>query len=202
MPTLSNRAATQPAMPPLSGVLEEARRTSKSIDALFSQLFCEHGNRLHRFVTRRIGNETEAADITQQTFIEASNAYANFRGDSKLSTWLYGIALNLIRNHLSRAPEKRYCFVDETALTNHVCLSPNPQQILEERQVMNVLLGALESLPDSVREILQLAAVENLSYEEIAQTLNVPMGTVRSRLSRARASLRQRMEALGVVLNF
>lgn len=202
MPTLSTRAATQSPLTPLSGVLEEARRTSQSIDALFNQLFCEHGSRLHRFVTRRIGNETAAADITQQAFIEASNAYANFRGDSKLSTWLYGIALNLIRNHLSRAPEQRYSFVDETALTNHMCLSPNPQQILEERQVMAVLMSALESLPDSVREILQLAAVENLSYEEIAQTLKVPMGTVRSRLSRARSMLRQRMKELGVVLPF
>ncbi|MNL88489.1 ECF RNA polymerase sigma factor SigE [compost metagenome] len=67
---------------------------------------------------------------------------------------------------------------------------------------MAVLMSALESLPDSVREILQLAAVENLSYEEIAQTLKVPMGTVRSRLSRARSMLRQRMKELGVVLPF
>ena len=57
-----------------------------------------------RFVTRRIGNEADAADIAQQAFIEASNAYGDFRGDSKLSTWLYGIALNLVRNYLSRAP--------------------------------------------------------------------------------------------------
>ena len=167
------------------------------MNRLFNELVCEHGSRLRRFVTRRIGNEADAADIAQQAFIEASNAYGDFRGDSKLSTWLYGIALNLVRNYLSRAPEQRYNFVCETALTHHACLQPNPEQIAAQREIMMVLSSALESLPENMRQILNLAGMENLSYEQIADILDVPLGTVRSRLSRARAALRQRMEAQG-----
>ena len=172
------------------------------MNRLFNELVCEHGSRLRRFVTRRIGNEADAADIAQQAFIEASNAYGDFRGDSKLSTWLYGIALNLVRNYLSRAPEQRYNFVCETALTHHACLQPNPEQIAAQREIMMVLSSALESLPENMRQILNLAGMENLSYEQIADILDVPLGTVRSRLSRARAALRQRMEAQGAVLPF
>ena len=156
-----------------------------SMNRLFNELVCEHGSRLRRFVTRRIGNEADAADIAQQAFIEASNAYGDFRGDSKLSTWLYGIALNLVRNYLSRAPEQRYNFVCETALTHHACLQPNPEQIAAQREIMMVLSSALESLPENMRQILNLAGMENLSYEQIADILDVPLGTVRSRLSRA-----------------
>ncbi len=169
---------------------------------IFDELVYQHRDRLQRFVNRRIGNETEAADIAQQAFIEASCAYSDFRGDSKLSTWLYGIAMNLIRNHLSRAPEQRYCFVDEATLADHPCVAPTPQQSMEEREIMQALSRSLERLPSAMREILHLAGLENLSYEEIAATLGVPMGTVRSRLSRARAALRQHMEAQGVVLAF
>lgn len=180
----------------------DATLPAVSMNILFNELVCEHGNRLRRFVTRRIGNEADAADIAQQAFIEASNAYADFRGDSKLSTWLYGIALNLVRNYLSRAPEQRYSFVCESALTHHACLQPNPEQIAAQREIMKVLTSALESLPDNMREILNLAGMENLSYEQIADILDIPMGTVRSRLSRARATLRQRMEEQGAVLPF
>ena len=166
------------------------------MNRLFNELVCEHGSRLRRFVTRRIGSEADAADIAQQAFIEASNAYGDFRGDSKLSTWLYGIALNLVRNYLSRAPEQRYNFVCETALTHHACLQPNPEQIAAQREIMMVLSSALESLPENMRQILNLAGMENLSYEQIADILDVPLGTVRS-LSRARAALRQHGSARG-----
>ena len=112
-----------------------------SMNRLFNELVCEHGSRLPlRHPPHR--HEADAADIAQQAFIEASNAYGDFRGDSKLSTWLYGIALNLVRNYLSRAPEQRYNFVCETALTHHACLQPNPEQIAAQRNHDGAELGA------------------------------------------------------------
>lgn len=201
MQTLTKSATTAQSGRAVTAV-PDAALPAVSMNSLFNELVCEHGNRLRRFVNRRIGNEADAADIAQQAFIEASNAYADFRGDSKLSTWLYGIALNLVRNYLSRAPEQRYNFVCESALTHHACLQPNPEQIAAQREIMEVLTSALESLPENMREILNLAGMENLSYEQIADILHVPMGTVRSRLSRARVALRLRMEEQGAVLPF
>ncbi|WP_231570407.1 RNA polymerase sigma factor [Achromobacter sp. RTa] len=168
---------------------------------LIGQLVREQGIPLRRFVGRHIGNHTEADDITQQAFVEMSLSYAHFRGDSKLSTWLYGIALNLIRNHLARAPERRYTFVDESQLEPEACPRPDPSAQAELRQTISVLDLSMGEIPQGSRQVLLLICVEHLSYEDAAARLGVPVGTVRSRLSRARALLRTRMQAHGVRLD-
>lgn len=165
------------------------------------ELVREQRGRLRRFVGRHVGNRSEADDITQQAFTEMWLSYDSFRGDSKPSTWLYGIALNLIRNHLSRSPDRRHAFVEIAALETEPSTEPGPQARAEWRQMAGLVDRAMGEIQPNLRETLQLVAVEELSYEEAAQRLGLPVGTVRSRLSRARAQLRMRMRARGVSLD-
>ena len=101
---------------------------SPSDERLFRDLVQEHSSRLQRFIIRHIGNISEAEDIAQQAFTEAARSYRTFRGESQLSTWLYGIALNLIRNHLSRAPERRYDFVGDSGLDDLAADEPRASE--------------------------------------------------------------------------
>lgn len=171
-------------------------------DALFRTLVQAHGVRLHRFIIKNIGHSTDAEDLAQQAFLEAVRSYQSFKGQSELSTWLYGIAMNLVRNHLSRAPHRRYDFGSDDELAEMATESPTPAQRLEQTQHMNHLQSALAELPQAMREILLMVGVDELSYEDAAAMLTVPVGTVRSRLSRARTALRTKLQARGVVLDF
>ncbi|MEY4712622.1 MAG: hypothetical protein RIS88_2072 [Pseudomonadota bacterium] len=101
-----------------------SRQLSDSDEALFKQLVQAHHQRLYRFVVKHIGWSTDAEDITQQAFVEAAQSFATFKGQSELSTWLYGIAMNLVRNYLSRSPHRRYAFEGEDALAETSCLRP------------------------------------------------------------------------------
>ena len=170
-------------------------------DQLLRDLVREHGSRLQRFIIKHIGNIAEAEDLAQQAFIEAARSYQSFRGESQLSTWLYGIALNLVRNYLSRAPERRYDFVGEEALYDHAASGATPEQALAQAQSMRLLQESLDELPESMRDILLLVGMDDLTYEEASALLSVPVGTVRSRLSRARSALREKLLRKGLTLN-
>lgn len=171
-------------------------------DELFQALVQAHGTRLYRFIIKNIGNPGDAQDLAQQAFLEAVRSYSSFKGQSELSTWLYGIAMNLVRNHLSRAPHRRYEFADESVLEEMACEALTPDEEVEQSERMRHLQLALEDLPESMRSILLMVAVDELSYEAAAALLTVPVGTVRSRLSRARAALRVKLQARGVELDF
>lgn len=171
-------------------------------DALFQTLVQAHGARLQRFIIKNIGNASDAQDLAQQAFLEAVRSYSSFKGQSELSTWLYGIAMNLVRNHLSRAPQRRYEFTDDSALAEMAGDVLAPDEEAEQSERMRHLQLALEDLPESMRSILLLVAVEEMSYEAAAALLTVPVGTVRSRLSRARAALRVKLLARGIELEF
>ncbi|WYX62112.1 RNA polymerase sigma factor [Achromobacter xylosoxidans] len=162
-----------------------------------SQLVREESERLRRFVQRHVGNGSDADEITQQAFVEMSSCYDRFRGDSKTSTWLFGIARNLIRNHLARAPDRRYAFVGEDELVEEHDPRTDPQACVELRQTLGILDRSLAAMPAALSELLIMICADELSYEEAAAQLNLPVGTVRSRLSRARALLRSRMRQQG-----
>lgn len=179
-----------------------ADRADPAEERLFRELVQEHSSRLQRFIIRHIGNSTEAEDLAQQAFTEAARSYRTFRGESQLSTWLYGIALNLIRNHLSRAPERRYDFVGDSSLADLATDALTPEEAVEQSQSMRLLQESLDELPESMRSILLLVGMDNLSYEEAAALLSVPIGTVRSRLSRARTALRDKLQQKGMTLHF
>ncbi|WP_394065807.1 RNA polymerase sigma factor [Alcaligenes sp. WGS1538] len=171
-------------------------------ERLFRELVRQHSDRLQRFIIMHIGNTSDAEDLAQQAFVEAAKSYQSFRGESQLSTWLYGIALNLIRNHLSRAPERRYHFVDESSLDSVPTEATSPEEAASQTQMLHLLQESLDELPESMRTILLLVGLDDLSYEEAAALLTVPIGTVRSRLSRARTALRERLREKGLTLNF
>ncbi|MCY0387292.1 sigma-70 family RNA polymerase sigma factor [Robbsia sp. Bb-Pol-6] len=173
---------------------------------LFKQLVDSHSSRLYRFILKHIGNSSDAEELAQQTFVEAVQAYRSFRGESQLSTWLYGIAMNLVRNYLSRSPHRRHQITDESALDD-ISESDiagyainDPERQFAQAQLFRQLDAALDELPPHMRELLMLVGIEALSYEEAAVMLTVPIGTVRSRLSRARRALTEKLAARGVSL--
>ena len=164
-----------------------------SDEAIFRKLVQDHRHRLYRFVVKHIGWSSDAEDITQQAFVEAAHSFATFKGESELSTWLYGIAMNLVRNYLSRAPHRRYTFEDDEVLNETASHNPDPSRQLEHSQAVRALQSALDDLPPEMRDVLLLVAYEELSYEDAAIMMSIPVGTVRSRVSRARATLRKRL---------
>ncbi|OZI33071.1 RNA polymerase subunit sigma [Bordetella genomosp. 1] len=170
-------------------------------DKLLRDLVREHSGRLQRFIVKHIGNTSDAEDLAQQAFLEAARSYRSFRGESQLSTWLYGIALNLVRNHLSRSPQRRYDFTSDDALEQHASATPTPEQAAEQNQNMRLLQEALAELPPNMRDVLLMVGMDDVSYEEAAVLLTVPVGTVRSRLSRARSSLREKLAQKGLHLD-
>ena len=171
-------------------------------DHQFSDLVARHRQRLVRFVLRHVGHAAEAEDLAQQAFAEAARAYASFRGESQLSTWLYGIAMNLVRNHLSRSPQRLYRFEDQSALDATAGAGPDPEQQCAMSQLVRVLQAELDELMPEMREVLLLVALDDMPYEDAATLLAVPVGTVRSRVSRARAHLRRGFAARGAALPF
>ncbi|HET7864352.1 MAG TPA: RNA polymerase sigma factor, partial [Burkholderiaceae bacterium] len=157
------------------------------VDTVFRELVAQHKERLYRFVLKHIGHSTEAEDLAQQAFVEAARTFETFRGESQLSTWLYGIAMNLVRNHLSRSPQRLYHFEDESALDDTPSEMADPCERLEMTQMVRMLDKELAELMPEMREVLLLVALDDMSYEEAAELLSVPIGTVRSRVSRARS---------------
>lgn len=169
--------------------------------ALLRELVIKHSDRLQRFIMKHIGNATEAEDLAQQAFVEAAASYKAFRGESQLSSWLYGIALNLVRNHLSRAPERRHEFVSDAALDVQTSPDLSPEDQVAQNQTISLLHESISELPENMREILLLVGFEEISYEEAATLLTVPIGTIRSRLSRARTALREKLRQKGLSLD-
>ena len=171
-------------------------------ERLFRQLFARHQGRLYRFVIRYIDHPEDAADIAQQAFAEAARTIHTFRGDSKLSTWLFGIAMNMVRNYLSRAPHRVYKFETEESLATFAAPEPDPAEHVTQKQLLQLLTEAMAELPPEMSEVLTLVAVDEISYQDAANILNIPLGTVRSRVSRARAMLRSFFRKAGVNMQF
>jgi RNA polymerase sigma-70 factor (ECF subfamily) len=199
--TMTHAESLHPLSPRVESVPPVESRVEQ-VELVFRELVTQHKERLYRFVLKHIGHSTEAEDLAQQAFVEAARTFETFRGESQLSTWLYGIAMNLVRNHLSRAPQRLYRFEDESALDDTASDMADPCEHLEMTQMVRLLDNELAELMPEMREVLLLVALDDMSYEEAAELLSVPIGTVRSRVSRARAQLRRRFEAAGAALPF
>jgi RNA polymerase sigma factor (sigma-70 family) len=171
-------------------------------ELLFRELIQQHQKRLYRFVIKYIDHPDDAADITQQAFVEAARTIASFRGDSKLSTWLFGIAMNMVRNYLSRAPHRVYKFETDEILGSVAGSELDPSDSLEQKQMLQMVEIAFSDLPEEMSEVLGLVAIDEISYQDAADILCIPLGTVRSRVSRARSVLRTHFQSAGVSLKF
>ena len=167
----------------------------------FDLLVLKYQHKVVGLVTRFVKDRTEAEDVAQDAFIRAYRALANFRGESAFYTWLYRIAVNTAKNYLvakGRRPpatdldaEEAELFFQEQGLTEQA----TPESELERDQVEETLQQALAGLSDDLRMAITLRELEGMSYEEIAELMNTPIGTVRSRIFRARASLAKQLVA-------
>lgn len=172
---------------------ECAAHAQRGDRAAFSELVGRFQNRIYRFLVRLTRSPDDALELTQETFLHAYQALARWTPDARFSTWLFRIARNLAFDWLRRG--KRVAFVpwDEDQAASHPDPAPAPDAVLETAQRFQGLEKALARLPPEHREILLLREIEEMSYEDIAAVLQLNIGTVKSRIARARAGLLEKM---------
>jgi RNA polymerase sigma-70 factor (ECF subfamily) len=168
----------------------------------FDLLVLKYQNRVAALVARYIRDAAEVADVTQEAFIRAYRAIPSFRGESAFYTWLYRIAINTAKNHLV-AVERRPPGSDVDAneaeqldIGGRLQDATTPEHHLQEEEVARTVRDALEALPEDLRTAITLRELEGLSYEEIAKAMDCPIGTVRSRIFRAREAIDARLRPL------
>ncbi|PYM86750.1 MAG: RNA polymerase subunit sigma-24 [Candidatus Rokuibacteriota bacterium] len=159
----------------------------------FEELVIAHQHRVFGVALRMLGGAAEAEEVAQEVFLRAHRALAGFRGEAKLSTWLYGIAARLCLNRLAWGGRRMVCDGEEM-LARIPSGEADPATSLERSELSTALHQAIAELPDDRRVIVVLRDLEGLSYAEIARALELEPGTVRSRLHRARMDLKDKLE--------
>lgn len=165
--------------------------------AELSQLIKANKSRLSWFVRKHLRNDEFVEDLFQQTCLEAFRNWANFRGDSKPETWLFGIALNLVRNYKSRDVNYRFSFEsldEEDSVELESVSEEEPMQHLLRAERIQKIQEAINALPVKMHSVVQLVILEGLSYQDAALELDLPIGTIRSRVSRARDLLTELLQ--------
>jgi RNA polymerase sigma factor (sigma-70 family) len=154
------------------------------------KLYREHRQHLIRFVQRYVRRAEDAEDVVQNAFMEAVRCADRFSGLSKPSTWLFGIALNLARNHVRRNCVDVNEAIDEAALLQIIDTHADPAIVIELRQIATKVDSLLDALHPDIRLTFEAVLDGAATYEEAAEQLNIPIGTVRSRVSRVRSAVR------------
>jgi RNA polymerase sigma-70 factor (ECF subfamily) len=174
-------------------------RVQKGDKRAFDLLVLKYQYKLQAIVGRFIRDTDEVADVTQEAFIKAYKALPRFRGDSQFYTWLYRIAINTAKNYLvskSRRPANTDIDVEdaEKFFNNEKLIDDtSPESSMMTDELAAIIKSALSSLPEDLRTALTLREFEGMSYEDIAAVMNCPVGTVRSRIFRAREFLDERV---------
>lgn len=181
-------------------LVERAQRGDKHA---FELLVTKYQRKLIRLLSRFIRDATEVEDVAQEAFIKAYRALPNFRGDSAFYTWLYRIGINTAKNYLvamgRRAPTSTGMDAEEAEDLGESELLQDvntPENQLMSRQVAETVNQTLEKLPEELRTAITLREIEGLSYEEIAAIMNCPIGTVRSRIFRAREAVAEQLRPM------
>ncbi|BCX81515.1 RNA polymerase sigma-70 factor, ECF subfamily [Methylomarinovum caldicuralii] len=181
---------------------ELVRRVQQGDKKAFDLLVLKYQPKIVQLISRYIRDPSEALDVAQETFIKAYRALPRFRGDSAFYTWLYRIAINTAKNHIAaRARRPSDSAIElETAeqFEGAVRLKDQetPEGILLSEEIADAVRQAIEELPDELRTAIILREFEGLSYEEIAQAMGCPVGTVRSRIFRAREAIDKKLRTL------
>lgn len=182
------------------GLVEECRKGDSSA---FDELVRRYKDRIYCVVYRFLGNHEDAMDVSQEVFVRAYRGIREFQGKAKLYTWLYSIAANMARNRLrdgARRGRNRGTSLEALEATGSVAASgETPRSVAVDREMEALLQRCLEELPDHYRMTFVLRTFEDLSYEEIAEVMGCPPGTVKSRLNQARRMLRERLKELAVL---
>ena len=178
-------------------------RVQRGDKRAFDLLVTKYQRKLGRLLSRFIRDPSEVEDVTQEAFIKAYRALPNFRGDSAFYTWLYRIGINTAKNHLvamgRRAPTSTEMDAEEAEnLESGDQLRDlnTPENQMMSRQVGDTVNQTLQELPEELRMALTLREIEGLSYEEIATAMQCPVGTVRSRIFRAREAVAAKLKPL------
>ena len=181
-------------------LVERAQRGDKHA---FELLVSKYQRKLARLLSRFIRDPTEVEDVAQETFIKAYRALPAFRGDSAFYTWLYRIGINTAKNYLvalgRRVPTTtEFDSEDAEGFEGGEQLRDinTPESMLMSREIANTVNDTLMQLPEELRNAITLREIEGLSYEDIATIMNCPIGTVRSRIFRAREAIAEKLRPL------
>ncbi|BAO44049.1 RNA polymerase sigma-70 factor ECF subfamily [Thiolapillus brandeum] len=182
--------------------LRLVEKVKKGDKKAFDLLVLKYQQKVANIISRYIHDSSEVFDVSQEAFIKAYRALPKFRGDSAFYTWLYRIAINTAKNHLA-AKGRRPPADDVEAATAEQLDSgarlkefDTPEHLLLQDEIARTIRDALNELPDDLRTAISLRELEGLSYEEIAQAMDCPIGTVRSRIFRARDAIEKKLRPL------
>jgi RNA polymerase sigma-70 factor, ECF subfamily len=182
-------------------------RTVAGDQKAFELLVLKYQRRIERLIGRMVRDTDLVEDIAQETFIRAYRALAQFRGEAQFYTWLYRIAVNTAKKalvDLKRDPTVSESALrgggddeDETsAVENELTSAESPETVLAAKEIAAAVNSAMETLPEELRQAVTLREIEGLSYEEIAEVMNCPIGTVRSRIFRAREAISAKVKPM------
>ncbi len=181
---------------------ELVERVQRGDKRAFDILVIKYQSKILSIVSRFISDNAEINDVAQDAFIKAYRALPNFRGESAFYTWLYRIAINTAKNYLTargrRPPASDIDSQDAESYGVGVALRENasPEKLMMRDQLKDVIFKTIEELPDDLKTAITLREIEGLSYEEIAESMDCPVGTVRSRIFRAREANDDKMRPL------
>jgi RNA polymerase sigma-70 factor (ECF subfamily) len=168
----------------------------------FNLLVTKYQHKVASLVLRYVKNQSDVSDIVQEAFIKAYRALPNFRGDSAFYTWLYRIAVNCAKNHLvatDRKPPGSDVEIENAEIYDSgdaLRENASPEKLLLTNEIKKVVFNTIEQLPEDLRTAINLRELEGLSYEEIAVIMECPVGTVRSRIFRARDAVDKKIRPL------
>jgi RNA polymerase sigma-70 factor, ECF subfamily len=177
-------------------------RVQKGDKRAFDLLVLKYQHKVVNLISRYIRDHSEVYDVAQEAFIKAYRALPQFRGESAFYTWMYRIAINTAKNYLvsqgRKLPSVDIDAQDAEQFEGESGLKDNgtPERIALKDEIESTVLKAIEDLPDDLRTAITLRELEGLSYEEIAETMQCPVGTVRSRIFRAREAIDKRLQPL------
>ena len=176
--------------------------------AAFNDLVRKYEKQVYNFAYRLTGNYDDANDVAQDAFLRVFNAIGTFRGDASFSTWLFRITTNVFLDDRKRAKAHPHSSLDEYLELEESRVarqiedpSPTPEAVLEEAERTQLLQSAIGSLPEYQRAMVTLYHGQQKSYEEIAEIMDLPLGTVKSRLNRARLSLKEKLSGIRELFN-
>jgi len=178
------------------------QRVQKGDKSAFDLLVLKYQHRVLKLVSRFVSDATEAQDVAQEAFLKAYRALPSFRGDSAFYTWLYRIAINTAKNAVVSNRRRPVDFdldlQDPEQYERQARLKDieTPEGVLLTEEIRKVVERAMQQLPEDLRTAIVLREIEGLSYEEIAQAMDCPVGTVRSRIFRAREAIDKRLQPL------
>lgn len=177
-------------------------RVQQGDKSAFDLLVLKYQHKIIKLIMRYVRDPTEALDVAQEAFLKAYRAIPSFRGDSAFYTWLYRIAINTAKNHLVAARRRPLEYdldiqdpeqYDMQARLKH---TDTPEGLVLTEEIKATVNKAIDLLPEDLRTAIILRELEGMSYEEIAQTMECPVGTVRSRIFRAREAIDKRLRPL------